>query len=169
MEEVKFNQKWLTLQENMLNFAYILTSNREDAYDLLQDTILKVLANEDKYVENTNFKGWVFTIMRNIFINNYRRTNRISIIVDNSNSQYQLNQPTDSGYSSPEDSYTIKEINNVIKSFPETYRIPFSMFLAGYHYTEIASKMNLPVGTVKSRIFYARQKLRQILKDYSSD
>lgn len=169
MEEVKFNQKLLTLQENMLNFAYILTSNREDAYDLLQDTILKVLANEDKYVENTNFKGWVFTIMRNIFINNYRRTNRISIIVDNSNSQYQLNQPTDSGYSSPEDSYTIKEINNVIKSFPETYRIPFSMFLAGYHYTEIALKMNLPVGTVKSRIFYARQKLRQILKDYSSD
>ena len=165
MEEVKFNQKLLTLQENMLNFAYILTSNREDAYDLLQDTILKVLANEDKYVENTNFKGWVFTIMRNIFINNYRRTNRISIIVDNSNSQYQLNQPTDSGYSSPEDSYTIKEINNVIKSFPETYRIPFSMFLAGYHYTEIASKMNLPVGPVKSRIFYARQKL----KDYSSD
>ena len=66
MEEVKFNQKLLTLQENMLNFAYILTSNKEDAYDLLQDTILKVLANEDKYVENTNFKGWVFTIMRNI-------------------------------------------------------------------------------------------------------
>ncbi|MCM1337946.1 MAG: RNA polymerase sigma factor, partial [Candidatus Amulumruptor caecigallinarius] len=61
----------MKIQDNLLNFAYMLTSNRDDAYDLLQDTSLKVLANEDKFAENTNFKGWVFTIMRNIFINNY--------------------------------------------------------------------------------------------------
>ena len=72
----------MDLQANMLNFAYMLTSNRDDAYDLLQDTTLKALDNEDKYAENTNFKGWVFTIMRNIFINNYRRVVRSATVVD---------------------------------------------------------------------------------------
>ena len=66
----KFESKLMAMQGNLLNFAFILTSNRDDAYDLLQDTTLKALDNEDKYVENVNFKGWVFTIMRNIFINN---------------------------------------------------------------------------------------------------
>ena len=169
MEEDNFKQKLLTLQTNLLNFAYLLTSNRDDAHDLLQDTILKALANEDKYVENTNFKGWVFTIMRNIFINNYRHINRIPVLADNSENQYQINKQDDSSYSSPEDCYTIKEVNNAIKAFPEAYRIPFSMFLAGYHYAEIAKQMNLPLGTIKSRIYYARQRLRLLLKDYSSD
>ena len=73
MSSKNFQTKLLSLQGNLLNFAYLLTSNRDDAYDLLQDTTLKALDNEDKYVENVNFKGWVFTIMRNIFINNYRK------------------------------------------------------------------------------------------------
>lgn len=72
----------MALQANLLNFAFMLTSNRDDAYDLLQDTTLKALDNEAKYVENTNFKGWVFTIMRNIFINNYRRQARSATIID---------------------------------------------------------------------------------------
>ncbi len=76
MESTTFQTRLMSLQANMLNFAYMLTSNRDDAYDLLQDTMLKVLDNRDKYTENTNFKGWVFTIMRNIFINNYRRVVR---------------------------------------------------------------------------------------------
>ena len=73
MSSQNFQSKLLDLQSNLLNFAYMLTSNRDDAYDLLQDTTLKALDNEDKYVDNVNFKGWVFTIMRNIFINNYRK------------------------------------------------------------------------------------------------
>ena len=168
MERQKFQEKLLALQANMLNFAYLLTSDRDDAYDLLQDTTLKALANEDKYVENTNFKGWVFTIMRNIFINNYRRATRTSITNDTSENQYQLNQQKEAGCQSPEDTYAVKEVTAAIMAFPPTYRIPFTMHLAGYHYLEIAKEMNLPVGTVKSRIYYARQRLRVLLKDYSS-
>lgn len=63
MASAKFQSNLMSLQSNLLNFAYMLTSNRDDAYDLLQDTTLKALDNEDKYAENTNFKGWVFTIM----------------------------------------------------------------------------------------------------------
>ena len=71
MGTTAFQENLTKLQDNLLNFAYKLTSNRDDAYDLLQDTTLKALDNEDKYADNTNFKGWVFTIMRNLFINNY--------------------------------------------------------------------------------------------------
>ena len=166
MNDLNFQEKLLALQSNMLNFAYFLTSNHDDAYDLLQDTILKTLANKDKFIENTNFKGWVFTIMRNIFINNYRRNTHSLISLDDSENNYQLNQAPDSE-ESPENAYTIKEISAAIKSFPSTYRIPISMHLAGYHYNEIAKYMNLPVGTVKSRIYHARQQLRALLKDYT--
>ncbi len=162
----KFQNDLMNLQSNMLNFAYMLTSNRDDAYDLLQDTTLKVLDNESKYAENTNFKGWVFTIMRNIFINNYRRTTRAATMIDTTDNLYHLNLSQDSGLDSPEDSYGASEIGAAIESFSDEYRIPFSMHVAGYKYNEIAEKMNLPLGTVKSRIFFARKKLQERFADY---
>ena len=163
-----FQKKLLALQNNLLSFAIILTSNRDDAYDLLQDTVLKALDNKDKYMDNTNFKGWVFTIMRNIFINNYRRAARAQTVVDTTDDLYHLNLPQDSGIASPEHSYAVTEINEAINGFSDDYRIPFSMHLAGYRYGEIAKHINLPVGTIKSRIYYARQRLRRQLGDYRS-
>lgn len=166
MSSLNFQDRLLKLQDNMMNFAYILTSNRDEAKDLLQDTTLKVLDNEDKYIDNVNFKGWVFTIMRNIFINNYRRIVRSQTIVDKTEDLYHLNLPQESGFSTPEGSFNVKEITKTIQSFSDEYRIPFSMHVAGYKYNEIAEKMNLPLGTVKSRIFFARQRLQELLKDY---
>ena len=166
MNSLKFQDRLLGLQDNLLNFAYMLTANREEAKDLLQDTTLKALDNEDKYIDNVNFKGWVFTIMRNIFINNYRRVVRNQTIIDQTEDLYHLNLPQDSGFASPEGSFTVKEITTAINSFSEEYRIPFSMHVAGDLYHEIAVKMDLPLGTVKSRIFFARQRLQEMLKDY---
>ncbi len=162
-----FQQQLLGIQAHLYNFAYMLTSNREDASDLLQDTTLKALDNEEKYRDNTNFKGWVFTIMRNIFINNYRRAAKNCVSLDDSEDSYQLNAPDTHVYPSPDNSYTIVEVQKAINSFPESYRIPFSMAIAGYQYSEIAARMKLPVGTIKSRIFYARHKLQRMLKDYA--
>lgn len=166
MSSKKFQTKLLALQSNLLNFAYQLTSNRDDAYDLLQDTTLKALDNEDKYVENVNFKGWVFTIMRNIFINNYRKGVRSATIIDQTEDLYHLNLPQESGFETPDGSVAAKEITDAINSFSDEYRVPFSMHVAGYKYSEIAEEMNLPLGTVKSRIFFARQRLQEMLKDY---
>lgn len=154
------------MQDNLFNFAMMLTSNRDDAYDLLQDTSLKVLANEDKFAENTNFKGWVFTIMRNIFINNYRKVVRSATVIDQTEDLYHLNLPQESGLETPEGSIAAGEISEAINSFSDDYRIPFSMHVAGYKYNEIAKEMNLPLGTVKSRIFFARKRLQALLKDY---
>ena len=150
----------------MLNFAYMLTSNRDDAYDLLQDTTLKALDNEDKYAEGTNLKGWLFTIMRNIFINNYRRVSRAATVVDTTDNQYLINISAESEQEPPDGTYTANEITAAINSFSDEYRIPFSMHVAGYKYNEIAEKMNLPLGTIKSRIFFARKKLQTQFADY---
>ena len=161
-----FQEKLMAMQQHMLNFAFMLTSNRDDAYDLLQDTTLKALDNQEKYVSNTNFKGWVFTIMRNIFINNYRRNVRANTIVDRTEDLYHLNISQDSGMDDPEGAYSVNEITKAIKDFSDDYRIPFSMHLVGYKYQEIAEHMNLPLGTVKSRIFFARRKLQARFSDY---
>ena len=166
MESKTFQAKLIKLQTNMLNFAYILTSNRDDAYDLLQDTTLKVLDNKDKYVDNVNFKGWVFTIMRNLFINNYRKIVRAGTVLDLTEDLYHLNLPQNSGYESPEGSLASKEITSIINSFEDSYKVPISMHVAGYKYAEIAEHTGLPLGTVKSRIFFARQRLQRALKDY---
>ena len=127
---------------------------------------LKVLDNESKYVDNVNFKGWVFTIMRNIFINNYRRQVRNSTIIDTTEDLYHVNLSQESGLTSPEGSVAVKEISVAINNFSDEYKVPFTMYLAGYKYNEIAEKMSLPLGTVKSRIFFARKRLQGLLKDY---
>ena len=159
MGNAKFQSNLMNLQANLLNFAYMLTSNRDDAYDLLQDTTLKALDNEDKYAKNTNFKGWVFTIMRNIFINNYRRAGRAATVVDTTENLYHLNLCQESGIETPEGAYGVNEISAAIDDIADEYRIPFVMHVQGYKYNEIAEHMNLPLGTVKSRIFFARKKL----------
>lgn len=166
MSSKNFKTKLLDLQSNMLNFAYLLTSNRDDAYDLLQDTTLKELDNEDKYVDNTNFKGWVFTIMRNIFINNYRKVVRTATVVDRTDDLYHLNIYQESGLATPEGTVSAIEISAAINSFSDDYRVPFTMHVSGYKYHEIAKEMNLPLGTVKSRIFFARQRLQKMLQEY---
>lgn len=166
MGAIEFQNKLMSLQGNLLNFALMLTSNRDNAYDLLQDTTLKALDNEDKYAENTNFKGWVFTIMRNIFINNYRRSARSATVIDQTEDLFHLNLSQDSGLETPEGAYGVNELTEAINSFSDDYRIPFSMHVAGYKYNEIAEKMNLPLGTIKSRIFFARKRLQAQFADY---
>ncbi len=161
-----FQANILKLQDNLFNFAMMLTSNRENAFDLVQDTTLKVLDNEDKYTEGTNFKGWVFTIMRNIFINNYRRASRAATIVDTTDNLYHLNLSQDSGFEAPEHSLTITEVSEALSKFEDDLRVPFTMHIKGYKYQEIADKMGMPIGTVKSRIFFARKRLQQRFADY---
>ncbi len=89
-DNLSLRDKLVGLQGNLFNFACRLTANRDTAQDLVQDTTLKVLDNQSKYVDNVNFKGWVFTIMRNIFINNYRRQTRSATIVDTTEDLYHI-------------------------------------------------------------------------------
>lgn len=166
MSTATFATELVGVQDELLRFAYKLTADRDEANDLLQDTSLKALDNEEKYEPATNFKGWIYTIMRNIFINNYRKGVRNQTIIDQTEDLYHLNLPQESGFDTPDGSLSVKEISKAINKFPDEYKIPFSMHVAGFKYQEIAEKMGLPLGTVKSRIFFARQRLQVILKDY---
>ena len=163
---VDFKRDLVSVQDELFRFAFKLTANREEANDLLQETSLKALDNEDKYAPDTNFKGWMYTIMRNIFINNYRKVVREQTYVDQTDNLYHLNLPQDSGFESTEGAYDLKEMRRVVNALPSDYRVPFSMHVAGFKYREIADKLNLPLGTVKSRIFFTRQRLQDELKDF---
>lgn len=166
MKSLSFRKDLIGVQEELLRFAYKLTANREEANDLLQETSLKALDNEEKYVPDTNFKGWMYTIMRNIFINNYRKIVREQTFVDQTDNQYHLSMPQDSGFASTEGAYDLKEMHRIVNSLPRDYKVPFSMHVSGFKYREIAERLGLPLGTVKSRIFFTRQKLQEELKDF---
>lgn len=166
MIKTKFKENLIGLQSKMLSFAFSLTSNRDDAYDLMQDTTYKALTNENKYARNVNFKGWVFTIMRNTFINGYRRKARSGIVSETADATERLRSVEDHTVESPEGAYCAREITEAVNRFSEEYRRPFAMHLAGYKYTEIAEKLGLPTGTVKSRIYVARKRLREQFSDY---
>jgi RNA polymerase sigma-70 factor (ECF subfamily) len=154
------------MQNKLLYYALSLTSDHEKAHDLVQETFLKALTNRDKFTQNTNLKAWVYTIMKNTFINEYRKNEKKKNTFDRANQDMQLKIQHDRSYPSPESGYDSKEIIKSIRALEEEYRIPFEMFLDGYKYKEIAEVLNIPLGTVKSRIFFARKKLEKALKGY---
>ena len=165
MTAVEFNYKLLGLQKNLKYFAYTLTSNYEDAQDLVQETFLKALMNRDKFTADTNLKAWTFTIMKNTFINNYRQNVRNNTILDKTDDLYYLNLSKESSIGLPDSDYGVKEIQREIKNIDEDQRKPFEMYNQGYKYKEIADMLNLSIGTVKSRIFFTRKKLMDSLNE----
>ena len=166
MSTATFATELVGVQDDLLRFAYKLTADRDEANDLLQDTSLKALDNEEKYEPATNFKGWIYTLMRNFFINTDRRIVREQTFIDTTENQYHLNTPQGEAFESTESTYDLKEMHRIVNALPKEYRIPFSMHIAGFKYREIAEKLNIPLGTVKSRIFFTRQRLQQELKDF---
>jgi len=166
MTTFEFNNNLIDMKPNLQRFAMSLTSDRDTALDLVQDTYLKAITYKDKFVDYTNLKAWVFTIMKNTFINNYRRNAKENTIIDGTQDLYYLNQPHDKGFISPESKYSENEIEKAIESLEDEFKIPFRMHVNGFKYKEIADELGLKIGTVKSRIFFTRQKLMHILKDY---
>ena len=168
MTAIEFNHKLLQLQRNLGYFARSLTSNDEEAKDLVQDTNIKALTNMDKFQPDTNLKAWTYTIMKNTFINNYRRKVKANTIVDTTEDLYYLNTTKEAKYESPESNLAAEEINRSIKALDENQRTPFEMHNQGYKYKEIANHLELSIGTVKSRIFFTRKKLMEKLQDFSN-
>ena len=164
MDTLQFNNELMNLQPSLERFAMSLTANSEDAKDLVQETLLKALTYRDKYQSDTNLKAWTFTIMKNTFINIYRKNVKHGMVLDGSDNQYLMNsRPTQL---TPESDMAHSEVSRKVSQLEPEFRIPFQMHTQGYKYKEIAEKLNLKIGTVKSRIFFSRQKLMAALKDY---
>ncbi len=168
MTAIEFNYKLLSMQSYLQYFAKKLTMNEEDANDLVQETNYKALLFKDKYVHQTNFKAWLFTIMKNIFINNYRRAKKAKTFIDSTDNLHYIHQHIESFPVSPESQLSEKEIRKTVDALEDEQRIPFEMHTQGYKYKEIAEELDISIGTVKSRIFFGRKKLMERLEGYGN-
>src|ERR1019366_6981975 len=142
-----------------------LTRSREATEDLVQDTFYRALSNVDKFAEGTNIKAWLFTIMRNIFINNYRKNQKRNTVTDTSDNQYLLNSTKSVERNGSERSFLAQDIDKAMAGVSKDFTEPFMMYHTGFKYQEIAEKLELPLGTVKSRIFFARKELQERLTE----
>lgn len=145
-------------------FAITLTRDSETARDLYQETIYKALQNSDKYNIGTNVKAWLYTIMRNIFINDYRKKARQNTVLDYTPNESVLNNVQLAGSNTAESNLTLKDIQAAIQALPDIFRNPFMLYFDGYKYHEIADMLNEPLGTIKSRIHFARKLLKEQIK-----
>lgn len=168
MTAIEFNQQLIHQRTPLKNFAYSLTLNSEEAQDLLQDTYLKALTYRDKFTDASNLKAWLYTIMKNTFINSYRRSVKTRQIITQTEDLSTVRPLSGSNVPSAESQMNHKYILKAIDSLDDEFSIPFVRYNDGFKYKEIADELNLPIGTVKSRIFLARKQLMSILKPFSA-
>jgi RNA polymerase sigma factor (sigma-70 family) len=163
MSSIEFSQIIINNSEYLKPFAVSLTRDNETAKDLLQETMFRALANKEKYNAGTNIKAWLYTIMRNIFINDYRRRAKQNTILDNSINEFLLNSNQLSITNAAESNLKMKEIMQAVYKLPDIFRHPFMLYFDGYKYNEIAGILKEPLGTIKSRIHFARKLLKEQL------
>lgn len=168
MTTIQFRNTLTGLENKMFHFALRLTSNSDNAHDLVQETYLKALTYQSKYSADTNMIAWVFTIMKNTFINEYRRNVKAKTTMQSQSGRLKISFSKDDFYPSVDSIHEEKEIYNKINLLDEEFRVPFLLFLNGYKYKEISDNLDLPLGTVKSRIFFTRKKLSKCLSEYVS-
>lgn len=165
----EFNTRFSELEDLLFGFAMKLTKNRERSKDLMQETVMRAFKNKDRFKNGTNFKAWITTIMRNSFINEYRKQrtrNRAEQPVEDL--LYIADQAVVAEKANA--SILLKELERIVEALHDTYRVPFMMFYRGYSYLEISAHLQLPIGTVKSRIFFARKQLKgSIAERYGDD
>jgi RNA polymerase sigma-70 factor (ECF subfamily) len=166
MASLEFDTLLLSNADFLKPFAVNLTKDTESAKDLFQETLYKALANQEKYNVGTNIKAWLFTIMRNIFINDYRRKAKQQTIFDSTGADFLLNYKHPAITNSAETDLRIKEIYKAVYQLPEIFKTPFLLYFEGYKYHEIAEVLNEPLGTIKSRIHFARKLLKEEISRY---
>ncbi len=166
MTTIQFQNSLTGLETKMFYFALSLTCNSDKAHDLVQETYLRALTYQSKFSADTNLMAWVYTIMKNTFINEYRRNIKAKTTLESQSNRLHMSFTKDDFYPSVDSIHSEKEIYKKIALLEEEFRVPFQLFLNGYKYKEIAERLELPLGTVKSRIFFTRKKLCRCLSEY---
>jgi RNA polymerase sigma-70 factor (ECF subfamily) len=159
----EFSNQLDTYENFLFNFANQLTQNREKAKDLKQDTVLRAYRYRDKFQPGTNFRAWIGTIMRNTFINQFRKAKRRRVVSEPVENLAYAIESQNIVPNQGEANLRIQEIQEKIEFLKDKYRVPFLMHFQGYEYKEIADHFDIPIGTVKSRLFVARKQLKEML------
>ena len=163
MSASEFRELLLVNTSVLKPFAINLTNDRELAKDLFQETMYRALANHDKYTSGTNIKAWLFTIMRNVFINDYRRKAIQRTIFDIEIGETLIQSNKIVASNGGENALQLKEIHKAIYRLPQIFKTPFLLYFEGYRYYEISESLDEPLGTIKSRIHFARKLLKEQL------
>ena len=156
----------LDVTQSLKSFALYLTRDNHRAEDLVQDTILKALSNEDKFQRGTNLKAWLYTIMRNIFITNRKCLSNSKTFMDTTDNLYYINSGVSTIQNEAHNRFIAEDIKKALENTKSTYNKPFMMYCKGYKYREIAIILDIPIGTVKNRIHCARKQLEKRLRVY---
>ncbi len=164
MSTYEFQQHLVSLRHQLYYFALSLTRDRDTAQDLLQESLLRALTYREKFQDNTNFKAWLYTIMRNTFINDHRRGKRTNALMDRVEHDHLLTMRVETA-ASTERTVKQREIDQSLARLEDAFREPFRMHHDGFKYHEIADRLGIPIGTVKSRIHQARHRLMDMLSD----
>lgn len=165
---VDFNEQLYSLRGSLRGFAVSFTRNMDDADDLVQDTMLKAVKYSDKFESGTNLKSWLYMILKNTFINNYRKKCRMNIFIGEHSKAIAENSGNNSYHNLGESKCVLEDIHKVLTKLPHDYYYPFIRYFEGYKYHEIADELQIPIGTVKTRIHCARVLLKKNLKAYRS-
>ncbi|MFT5165137.1 MAG: RNA polymerase sigma-70 factor (ECF subfamily) [Saprospiraceae bacterium] len=163
MSTLEFDNRLDEMSVKLNAFAYNLTKNVEDAKDLFQETAFRAITNREKFRTGTNFKAWLFTIMKNIFINNYRKKMKSNTIMDSTDNMFYINSGAAMISNGAESNIMMQELSKMVSALDESVKIPFMMHYQGFKYQEIADELDLPLGTIKSRIFFARKELKDLI------
>lgn len=164
MTSLEFTDNYAPLKQKLYAFALKLTRNVPDADDLMQETVIRAFAHRNSFQINTNFKAWITTIMRNTFSNKCRSRKRRK----ESSQGLGLYEHIGIAYSVlnlSESNMMMNELIAIVERLDEKYKIPFLMSYQGFEYQEIADRMAIPVGTVKSRLHTARHQLRAMVRN----
>lgn len=172
----EFEREAVPHMDALYNFAVKMTGDSDDASDLLQETYLKAYRFWDKFEKGTNCKAWLFRIMKNTYINTYRKNTKEPDKVDYEEIEnfYENIKPssTDSAHLEKDiyDNLLDDELSSAISSLPEDFRTVIILCdIEGYTYDEIADFVDVPVGTVRSRLHRARKMLFTKLYKYADD
>lgn len=169
MSTQEFHQLFTDQTNSLRNYALNLTKDSERAQDLYQETAFRAYSNQDKFRPGTNLKAWLMTIMKNIYINDYRKRRKQNTISDSTENLFYLNSSDVEIGNDGETNVFLGELMAMIDKLDDSLRVAFLMHYEGYKYQEIADALDLPLGTVKSRIFFARKELKaKIEKRYSN-
>ncbi len=162
-QKSEFQESLLAVMDSMYNFGYRLTYNREDANDLVQEAALRGYRFYHQFEKGTNFKGWILTILRNTFINQYRKKVKEPVKVDYDILENMIGVPETRGF---EEEIFGESLQESVDQLPEEMRTAIVLFyVEGLSYKEIAKVMGCPIGTVMSRLHMARQLLKKKLTE----
>jgi RNA polymerase sigma-70 factor (ECF subfamily) len=161
MQRAEFSELVTRFSYSLKPFALSLTRDMDDAKDLLQETVYRAISHQESFTEGTNLKAWLYTIMRNIYNNSYRRKQKRDALIEVAPEGVGV---ADEVWNYGESSLNVHEINREIEKLDDDYRTPFLMHYQGFKYQEIAGHLTIPIGTVKSRIHSARKELMKKLR-----